>query len=159
MGVSVTQEPSDVFHVYAIGNDDECWPYIGSAWGGNNREPRPYFQANGRRQIAYRWIYELVHGVRLSPDQLILHSCDNGGYPIACGNPLHMRCGTVQENSNDMMDRSRHGLPKTVVRAIRTLLEQGRTQQSVADLYGVSREAISAIATQRTHKRGDKDAD
>jgi DNA-binding XRE family transcriptional regulator len=149
----VAHEPVDVFSVYVMGNDDECWPYIGSAWGGTNREPRPYFQAKGRRQIAYRWIYELVHGVTLTPDQLILHSCDNGGYPIGCGNPAHMKTGTVQENSNDMMARERHGMPKTVVRAIRTLLEQGRTQQDIADLYGVSREAISAIATQRVHKQ------
>lgn len=155
----MSNDPVDVFQFYQLGNDDECWPYIGSSWGGQPRERRPYFQANGRRQIAYRWIYELIHGVQLTPDQLILHSCDNGGYPIGCGNIHHMRVGTVQENSNDMMDRGRHGMPKTVVRAIRTLLDQGRTQQSIADLYGVSREAISAIATQRTHKRGDKDAD
>jgi DNA-binding transcriptional regulator LsrR (DeoR family) len=63
-----------------------------------------------------------------------------------------MRLGTVQDNSDDMVARQRHGMPKTVVRAIRTLLEQGRTQQDIADLYGVSRETISAIATQRAHK-------
>lgn len=155
----MSNDPVDVFQFYHIGNDNECWPYIGNSWGGQPRERRPYFQADGRRQIAYRWIYELVHGVTLTSDQLILHSCDCGGFPIGCGNVHHMRLGTIQENSNDMVDRQRHGMPKTVVRAIRTLLDQGRTQQSIADLYGVSREAISAIATQRTHKRGDKDAD
>jgi DNA-binding XRE family transcriptional regulator len=148
-----SNDPADVFRYYAMGNDDECWIYTGNAWGGQAREKRPYFMAQGRRQIAYRWIYELVNGVTLTPDQLILHSCDKGGYPVGCGNPAHMRIGTVQQNSDDMMDRQRHGLPKTVVRAIRTLIEQGRTQQEIADLYGVSRETISAIATTRVYKK------
>lgn len=138
-----------------MGNDDECWPYIGKAFGGRSREPRPYFQAGGRRQITYRWVYELINGVTLTPDQLILHSCDNGGYPIACGNPSHMRIGNHQDNMNEMMDRERHGLPKTVVRAMRTLLEQGKTKQEVADMYGVARSTVTAIALQLTHKSVD----
>lgn len=143
-------EPSDVFAYYTIGNDDECWPWSGT-WGGRKRDPRPYFMANNRRMIAYRWVYELCHGVTLTADQQILHSCDNGGYPIGCGCIGHMRIGNTQDNMDDMVARQRHGMPKTVVRAIRTLLDQGRTQQSIADMYGVARETISAIATQRTH--------
>lgn len=148
-----SNDPIDVFQYYEMRGPDECWPYLGRAWGGQPREKRPYFMAAGRRQIAYRWIYELVHGVILDPKQLILHACDNGGFPIGCGNPGHMRVGTTQENSNDMVDRQRHGMPATVVRAIRTLLEQGKEQQEIANIYGVSRETISAIATQRTHRR------
>lgn len=146
-------DPSDVFKFFAIGQDDVCWPYIGNAWGGQARERRPYFMSNGRRMIAYRWIYELVHGVTLTPDQLILHSCDKGGYPIGCGNPKHMRLGNVQQNSDDMVERERHGMPRTVVKAIRKLLDEGRTQQEIADLYGMSRENVSAIATMRTYKK------
>ena len=151
----VTNAPEDVFKFYAIGNDDECWPYIGNSWGGRRTNPRPYFMANGRRQIAYRWIYELMHGVTLTPDQLILHSCDNGSQPIGCGNPAHMRIGTNADNNDDAVTRQRTGIPNMVIRAIRTLLEQGRSQQDIADLYGISRESISAIATQRTYKRVD----
>ena len=55
-----------------------------------------------------------------------------------------------------MKERERHGLPATVVRAIRRLLSEGQTQQSVADLYGVSREAISAINTGRSRSYVDK---
>jgi DNA-binding XRE family transcriptional regulator len=55
-----------------------------------------------------------------------------------------------------MMERERHGLPKTVRNAIRTLLDQGKTQQEVADQWGVSRETISAIATQRVYKMDGK---
>jgi predicted XRE-type DNA-binding protein len=146
-------EPADVFKVYRLGTEHECWPYVGRAWGGQAREKRPYFMAAGRRQIAYRWIYELVNGVELTPDQMILHSCDKGGWPVGCGNPKHMRIGNVRENSDDMMQRERHGLPRSVVNAIRTLLSQGREQKEIAALYGVSRESISAIATGRVYKK------
>src|SRR4051794_25350334 len=95
-------EPSDIFKYYRIGTEHECWEYLGNAWGGQAREKRPYFQAAGRRQIAYRWIYELVNGVELTPEQIILHSCDHGGFPIGCGNPKHLRVGTIKENSDDM---------------------------------------------------------
>jgi DNA-binding XRE family transcriptional regulator len=50
-----------------------------------------------------------------------------------------------------MTSRSRHGLPKNVIKAIRRLIEEGRTQAEIAALYGVSRETISAIATRRVY--------
>ena len=153
------KEPVDVFQLYQIRGPDDCWPYIGSAWGGQEREKRPYFMANARRMIAYRWIYELVHGVTLRPNQLVLHSCDNGGYPTGCGNPSHMRLGDVQDNSNDMKARQRHGLPATVVRAIRRLLAQGTTQVEIARLYGLTREAVSSIATERAYKHVTDDGE
>ncbi len=53
---------------------------------------------------------------------------------------------------DDMVERERHGLPKTVVRAIRKLRIEGRTQSDIADLYGISREAISAIDTGRVKR-------
>ena len=148
----MTNEASDVFKFYDMsGGADACWPWSGP-YGGQKREPRPYFMVQRRRQIAYRWVYELVHGVTLTPDQLVLHSCDNGGYPIGCGNPAHLRLGSVSENAADMVARERHGMPKTVVRAIRVLLEQGRTQNEIAELYGIARETVSSIATLRSHK-------
>ena len=48
-----------------------------------------------------------------------------------------------------MKERERHVLPATIVRSIRKLRTEGKTQQEVAELYGVSRETISAIDTGR----------
>jgi len=57
-----------------------------------------------------------------------------------------------------MKERERHGLNRTVVRAILKLLEDGRSHKSVAQLYGVSREAITAIHNRRTTAaRAEKD--
>jgi hypothetical protein len=94
-----------------------------------------------------------VHGVSLDSGQLILHSCDNGDWPIGCCNPSHLRVGTSQENTNDMMTRQRHGLPHMVVRNIRRLLSEGRSQSEVAELYGVSRETVSAINSKRIYRQ------
>jgi DNA-binding XRE family transcriptional regulator len=111
----------------------------------------PYFSAGGQRWIAYRKVYELANGVVLLASQLMCHGCDQGAYPVGCCNPKHVRIGTPQNNVDDAKLRQRFGLPKSVVRNIRTLLEKGHTQQNVADTYGVSRETISAIYTGRTY--------
>ena len=147
-----TKERSDVFKHYNMRptRTDNCWVWSGPV-GGRATEPRPYFQAEGKRYIAYRLVYELVHGVILDKSQLLLHSCDNGSMPVGCGNPAHLSIGTVQQNSDDMTSRQRHGLNHHVVKNIRKLLEQGRKQQDIAELYGVSRESVSAIATKRAH--------
>lgn len=143
-------DPVDVFKHIEMSGPDDCWCWQG-AWGGRARDRRPYFMANRRRTLAYRWVWELVNGP-IPDGQLILHSCDNGGWPIGCCQPKHMRLGSVQDNSNDMMQRERHGLPATAVAAIRRLLDRGDTQQVIAERYGVSRETISAIATGRVYK-------
>lgn len=146
-----TNEPVDVFDYITMKAKEECWPWAGT-WGGQERDKRPYFMANGRRTMAYRWVYELFHGVELERAQMILHSCDNGGWPIGCCNPYHLSLGDHEKNTKDMTDRQRHGLPGTVVRAIRRLLDQGQTQEEIARLYGLTRETVSAIKNQRAYK-------
>jgi len=111
----------------------------------------PYFSAGGQRWIAYRKVYELTHGVSLLGSQYMCHSCDNGAHPVGCCNPKHVRVGTPQDNVDDAKSRNRFGLSKSVVRNIRNLLARGHTQQNIADMYGCSRETVSAIATKRTY--------
>lgn len=147
----MANSPTDVFQYIKMQGSDDCWPWTG-AWGGRPEDRRPYFQAQGKRRVAYRWVDELVNGP-LPDNTQILHSCDLGGYPVGCCNPNHWRRGTHDENMKDMTDRQRHGLPHMVVRAIRRLLEKGEdTQQQIADRYGLTREAVSAIATGRSYK-------
>ena len=149
----MTRQPNDIVDVFSLivmGEPDECWPWMGT-FGGRSRDKRPYYMASGKRYMAYRLVYELVHGW-IDPRSSILHSCDNGGYPVGCCNPAHLRLGTTKENADDMMDRERHGLPKNVINAIRRLIDQGKTQEDIAQLYGVSRETVSAIKTGRTYK-------
>ena len=150
----VGNQAIDVFKFIDMRGVDECWPWCGSV-GGRATDPRPYFQASGRRTLAYRWVFELVNGIILKSEELILHSCDNGRMPIGCCNPKHMRVGTHEDNNKDKALRSRGGLPAPVVRAIRRLLDRGETHADIADLYGVSRTTITAIANNVTHVHTD----
>jgi hypothetical protein len=79
------------------GAPDECWPWTGKV------DPYGYgqFKENNRFIRAHRRAAELTLGRQ--PRQLILHSCDN---PPCC-NPGHLREGTTQDNTRDMMERGR----------------------------------------------------
>lgn len=127
------------------GDKDACWPWKGKT---NAKDGRPYFTVEGKRRPSYSWVLELFTGKAPEEGNVARHNCDN---PICC-NPHHLVWGNHQDNMNDMKERERHGVPKTVVRAIHTLSTKGRTQQEIADLYGLSREAVSAIVTGRNKK-------
>jgi len=135
--------PVDVFkHIdMSGGNENECWEWKGRI---NPKDNRPYFTVNGQRRPSYAIVLELYTGEE-AKGRVARHNCDN---PICC-NPYHIIWGDHQDNMNDMKERERHGLPKIVIRAIRKLLDEGHTQTSIAELYGVSRETISSISTGR----------
>lgn len=148
----MTNKKTDIFtRIDMTGGKDACWPWKG-ALAGNQR---PYFTVDGKKILAYRLVRELVTGIALQSNTIERHTCDN---PRCC-NPRHLIEGTHQDNMNDMKGRERHGLPHHVVKAIRRLLEAGRKQQEIADLYGVSRETISAIATNRVYEHVEKEQD
>lgn len=132
-------KPTDVFaHINMCDGDREkCWPWLGKLDKG-----RPYFRVSGKKMLAYRVAYECVHGP-IPEGMLLRHRCDNGW----CCNPFHTEPGSHEENMQDMRDRERHGMTHHAVRYIRKLLDKGeQTHQQIADLYGCSRETITAIA-------------
>jgi len=135
----------DVFKVINMheGNKDVCWEWTGAL---NKKDNRPYITIDGKRRPAYVIVLELTTGED-SNGRVARHSCD----VETCCNPTHLSWGSNQDNSNDMMNRERHGVPKTVLRAIRKLLKEGRTHSDIAELYGLARETISAIHQGRSH--------
>ena len=138
--------PTDVFKHICMHNGDTnvCWEWTGKV---NKKDGRPYFTVAGHRRPSYAIVLELATGTEQNKKKA-LHSCDN----LICCNPSHLRWGTHQDNMDDMVERERHGLPKTVVRAIRKLRKRKVSQSRCAELYGVSRETISAIDTGRTKR-------
>ena len=124
------------------GDINVCWEWKGKF---NNKDNRPYFTVNGKRRPAYAVVLEVFSGTVQEQGMVARHSCDNGEQPIGCCNPHHLGWGTHQDNMNDMKDRERHGVPKTVKRAIKKLLLEGRSHQEIATLYGLSREAVTKI--------------
>ena len=130
----------DVFKKVDMKNGDkvQCWPWKGRV---NPTDDRPYFTVAGDRRLAYAIVLELFSG-ELADGRLVRHSCDNS----RCCNPTHLSWGSHQENMDDMKERERHGLSKITRRAIKNLADKGRSHATIADLYGISREAVTKIA-------------
>lgn len=142
----------------ARGGPLECWEYQAYRYLGYGR-----FQVaigdDYRNHIASRVAFVITHG-RL-PVGLVRHSCDNR----PCCNPAHLLEGSVQDNSNDAMERGRiargeqngrHVLTYAEVEDIRRLRRRGVLQRDVAKMFGVSRTAISAIDTGRNWARATR---
>lgn len=118
------------------------WPF--------SRHPTGYgsFGYLGEMFYAHRFMCELVHGPAPSKQHQAAHSCGNGHK--GCVNPTHLSWKTVSEN---LLDRREHGtaianpvgrfggLTEEQVAEIRRL-KGIKTQQQLADMFGVKRPAI-----------------
>lgn len=131
-----------------------CWEFIGAISDGYGS-----IRYNGRVHKAHRVSWELEKGP-IPSELCVLHSCDN----TVCCNPAHLFLGTKKDNSDDMIAKGRdyhdpewvrgelNGHAKLIeedVLQIRIMLENGYTQQSIADIFNVSREAITRINTRK----------
>lgn len=110
----------------------------------------------GLSTAAHRVAFLLAFGL-LPKDRVVMHECDE---PLCC-NPAHLRLGTQAENMADMWRKGRgkiqhlhfvgeaHGRAKVTdeqVRAIRAEYARGnRSQQAIADQYGISQSQIGRI--------------
>lgn len=136
----------------------ECWPWTGSTKGGG-RGDYGNFKLGGRVNArASRVAYALYYNQSPGP-LLVLHSCDN---PKCC-NPTHLRVGTVQDNSDDMVARGRQArydgrgeknraakLTQVQVETIRGLIAAGYTNTAIAARFGVTHQLISRIRRGRS---------
>lgn len=150
-----------------IGNDAECWPWIGyrntgkrtSASGGYGRIDAFGFKGVYVHRVAFWLSNGGMIDLRKNGDSIIRHSCDN---PICC-NPAHLIRGTHADNVQDMMDRGRQTKYKSIssprakltaddVRQIRALSAEGTTRKALALLFDVSIQTIKAVRSGRHYK-------
>jgi hypothetical protein len=132
------------------GDTSKCWLWTGKL----ARDGRPYFDLNGRKVLAYRLTYELVHG-GIPEGKMLCHQCDTP----ACCNPYHTIPGTHDENMDEMKQRERHGLPHHTIRRIRARLERGDKHADIADDFGISVQVIGHINTGRLYSHVTKEVD
>lgn len=125
----------------APGAPDACWPWVGGCAHGYGA-----FSVEGQVYRAHRIAWVLARGP-IPAGLWVLHRCDN---PPCC-NPSHLFLGTGEDNIQDMNAKQRHThgvrqymavLDPEKVRAIR---RDSRPHQVIADAYGVSRPAVTAV--------------
>lgn len=131
----------------AVGADDECWPWIGGykSFGYGYLRVQDFSEKGWYDIPAHRAAYMIFHG-EVPLGLYVLHSCDNRG----CCNPKHLRVGTIQENSRDMMNRGRGNIvPRLNIEQVREIRRKrllGVSLNELAKEYGVSISTISGIA-------------
>jgi hypothetical protein len=124
-----------------------CW-----VWQGGTCEGYGMLRTEGSVvDRAHRVSWRLTHGS--IPDGLcVLHRCDNP----PCVNPAHLFLGTRADNNEDKKRKGRsarvHGeanpnakLSDEDVAEIRRLRDEGRTQQAIADQFGITQVWVSQL--------------
>lgn len=122
-----------------------CWQWTGSV----DKDGYGVVSIGNRSKKVHRVFYDLYYGA-IDEDLVVCHQCDN---PPCC-NPEHLFQGTVQDNSDDMVEKGRSlkgerntktGLRKDEVEDIRRQYQEGMLQREIADFYGMTQQAISSI--------------
>lgn len=119
-----------------------CWLWTGAL------KPEGYGTFNFQKKWyrAHRLAWELEIGP--IPDGLcVLHKCD----VPSCVNPDHLFLGTKADNTADMCRKGRHvGNRKLTWEQVAEIRASSEPQQSLADRFGVSQPAVSAVRTGRS---------
>lgn len=156
---SPQQDADRFWRFVTLATPDSCWIWTGARTGGRDGVTYGTFarsrRSPGRRMIyAHRMAYCLANNVdpaTLSRATQVRHNCDN---PPCC-NPRHLLPGTPRDNARDKVARGRalRGeqifgaiLTEQAVREIKGLLGRGKRHAAIAEIYGVTRPAISQIA-------------
>lgn len=130
---------------YRLNEDSGCWEWI----GGKNYWGYGRLNYNSKHLSAHRYAFEYFKGA-IGDGMYVCHHCDNP----SCVNPEHLFLGDSQTNIDDMVNKGRHvgcrKLNESHVREIKNLLKTDLTQFQIAQMYKVSRSAISNIAYSQT---------
>lgn len=147
-GIKGREHKEWFFNKLEQSGDCLLWPsYKNKSGHGIIREKRKTISA-------HRVAYELEYGA-IPNGAHIIHDCHNP----SCCNPRHLR---ASDNKENMLQKTLYGrrsgksggmklYPDEVIK-IRKLLKQGITQAAIGAMFGVSRGAISGIASNRRWK-------
>ncbi len=127
-----------------LGRDGDCWEWTGKAL----RKGYAHTRYLGKAQLVHRVSWHLKHGE--FPVNFLLHSCDNR----RCVNPDHLREGTLQDNTHDMVSRNRQArgekagnatLTEDIVKAILAEPKRWGFQSKLATRFNINTGTVSRI--------------
>jgi len=117
--------------------------------GSKDKDGYGTFRSGKRDHKAHRFAYEKAFGI-IPKGMLVCHTCDNP----SCCNPEHLFLGTPRDNSNDCVNKGRQAkgvwnanakLTDHIVCLIREMYKSGKTQQEIADIFGLFQTTVSRI--------------
>lgn len=131
-----------------VRDDDGCWMW---PFGLDSQGYGKVYIEN-KTHKAHRVIWEMLRNEKIPPGQVLRHfECDE---PL-CVNPSHMRPGTYQDNSDDMVRKKRHRygtrnpaakLNEDQIKAIRASSEPTAV---VARAFGISSVQVRNIRSRK----------
>jgi hypothetical protein len=109
------------------------------------------FWFNGQNVKAHRMAWFIANG-EIPSDRIVMHTCDNG----LCVNLDHLRLGTHQENTDDMVQKGRKPISYgednraskiklAIAQAIKADLLSGLRHMEIARKYNVTRGIVKHI--------------
>lgn len=118
-----------------------------------NRGGYPVMTRSNKQVKISRFIYEECYG-NIPRGAIVRHKCDEPN----CINPEHLKIGTNQDNSRDMVERNRqaygerNGLAKLTEKDVKEirLLNKHFTYRELAKIYNVSYTNIASIVNNET---------
>ena len=133
----------------------DCWRWIGAV---NSAGYGSILLADRRTMVVHRLSYEMHHGVKLSPDQAVCHSCD----VRRCVNPNHLWLGSAADNNRDrhLKGRSRgashsgakNPMSKLTDDDVRAIRASKGTLAEVASQFGITVQTVRNIKLRHTWK-------
>jgi len=139
---------------YCDKNNCLLWPHGKDSLGyGRAKSP------DHKTRLAHRIMCEMVHGAPPNKSSLAIHTCGKGHE--GCVNPMHLKWGTIRENSDD---KKRHGtllfgeaiaiskLSRNQIVIIRKMRKEGIGVIKIANIMGVARDTIYKVLDGTTWK-------
>lgn len=135
--------------------DAGCWEWTAS----RDRDGYGSFRAeiHGIQVTkAHRYSYILHTGEVISPNLVVMHSCDNP----CCVNPAHLSSGTSAQNTADMVAKNRHRGAGRIAQAakvsrlsdddVRAILRDPRRYADIAKDFGIHKQHVLALKARTT---------
>lgn len=149
-----------------VDKSGECWEWTGTrGWRGYGRININRITGTRSPQLAHRVSWMLATGVLPSPEDCVLHRCDNP----PCVRPEHLFLGTKKDNVDDMIAKGRqrfhdvkwsdrtHGtrngmarLTEAKVIELRERAAAGEYFRDLAPEFGIAASTANAIILGRT---------
>jgi hypothetical protein len=126
--------------------ENGCWQWRSHT----DKDGYGVLPGDSKNTRAHRLSYE-IHNGPIPNEMVVCHKCDNPG----CVNPNHLFVGTIKDNAQDALKKSRHyvgeknGRSKLTEENVKEILHSSLNGQQLADKFGVTRSTVNCV------RRGD----